>query len=911
MICRVVPDRIDHISVGFGSSGGSGPRPMMFARRVQSKGIGRGSDNIDVEENLNPLQRARYFGTSRLSLQRIVCVQELVDTAHEVGYEQTVAHLIPLVRNLASDPEVLVRHSLVMKFGGLAGFLIQSEPDGEGYQKVVDDLLPILSKLLTEKSVEVWQGAADSLITVASHLRPANKVDKVLMTVIQLSQNNDDEDARATAVQLLNGLAETLGPDLCQQFVCVELVSLCEDGAFRVRKMAASNFTEIAKVVGEEHAVRRLLPAFVKLVEDAHWGVRKAAAESLPNFAATLSAPNRQEPFVQLMGLLLKDASRWVRISSLQQLGYFIAILEDPQYVPVKFLNQFADIIEQAKMNPEASEISYHCAYVFSAVMQTMGKGCWAKLEAPFTFLCQDGQARTRKVMAASMPVVIRTLGAELAEEKVLPIFDNLLQDCADEAKLAALHNVGSVLLEAPLAKRRILKALQATLSEATNNWRLRHLVASQIGAISDALALNPSTEVEAWAESEVKDLAWSIMVPIFLLLCRDGVAEVRNEAARGTAQTLRTAAPELFMSASTSEAEGSSGCSSGIRSTISPDASRLVRTLFRTFAQGTSYRSRVTYIRMCDAVIRESPTCVLTKLLLRQYIKLASDPVRNVRHCWACMVMPHLRKAGRLVDRPAIVSVAVKLARTDADKEVRRVLEGIPLTELPDSWSTDSLGGTESDETDDVDRVVNEGGTGYSSECSDGELPLSPCNDVVHAPSSPNATSPTAVESRSVMPSCAEGGGTSIQLASVEVDSSPKQSDPTGGSPRTGPLRDLVEDSLVEQGDVERVMDATFADRRLLMEVEGNDAENAALETNTQVVTQSTDENITLTEEVPGATQSESTATSTMADASVATYTTPDMSDMVDTPSDGHLTRQTEDSQTKMSSDMVVSPDA
>jgi len=269
-------------------------------------------------------------------------------------------------------------------------------------------------------------------------------------------------------------------------------------------------------------------------------------------------------------------------------------------------------------------------------------------------------------------------------------------------------------------------------------------------------------------------------------------------------------------------------------------------------------------------------------------------------------MVMPHLRKAGRLVDRPAIVSVAVKLARTDADKEVRRVLEGIPLTELPDSWSTDSLGGTESDETDDVDRVVNEGGTGYSSECSDGELPMSPCNDVVQAPSSPNATSPTAVESRSVMPSCPEGVSTSIQLASVEVDSSSKQSDPTGGSPRTGRFHDKVEDSIVDQQDIERDMDATFADRRLLMEVEGNDAENAAmqtLETNTQVVTQSTDEKITLTEEVPDASQSESTATSTMADTSVATYTTPDMSDMVDTPSDGHLTG---DSQMKLSSDMA-----
>eukprot|EP00913_Durusdinium_trenchii_P020168 g18950.t1 len=69
----------------------------------------------------------------------------------------------------------------------------------------------------------------DAFVTLASHLRPGDCGDQVLMPVISLSQSNDDEEARSMAVQLLGHLAEALGPELCQQFVGVQLEAFCED----------------------------------------------------------------------------------------------------------------------------------------------------------------------------------------------------------------------------------------------------------------------------------------------------------------------------------------------------------------------------------------------------------------------------------------------------------------------------------------------------------------------------------------------------------------------------------------------------------------------------------------------------------------------------------------------------------
>eukprot|EP00439_Symbiodinium_sp_Y106_P014198 s1779_g2.t1 len=86
-----------------------------------------GSEAVEVEETLGALDRARRFGYSKLSLQRLVFVHELVECAHDVGYDATVQYLLPIVQNLASDPEVLVRQSLMKHFCGLAGRELQRD----------------------------------------------------------------------------------------------------------------------------------------------------------------------------------------------------------------------------------------------------------------------------------------------------------------------------------------------------------------------------------------------------------------------------------------------------------------------------------------------------------------------------------------------------------------------------------------------------------------------------------------------------------------------------------------------------------------------------------------------------------------------------------------------------------------
>ena len=130
-----------------------------------------------------------------------------------------------------------------------------------------------------------------------------------------------------TAAELLNSLSESLGTDLCKQFVIPEVVSLAEDPVFRVRKATALNFENICKVGGEFELFERLMPAFVRLSKDDIYLVRRACADSIAEITKYVSDDIRVGVLSEIYLRLTQDPSKIVKQSALQQSGLFISSL--------------------------------------------------------------------------------------------------------------------------------------------------------------------------------------------------------------------------------------------------------------------------------------------------------------------------------------------------------------------------------------------------------------------------------------------------------------------------------------------------------------------------------------------------------------------------------------------------------
>ena len=233
-----------------------------------------------IDDTLDPLTRLERYHTSDFSLQRLVLVRELVDTAKGAGYDDTVARLLPLLGNFVADSEPAVRQMFVEQLHPMSVFLIEHGEE-RGYTELINTFLPYTFELLVDKNVEVGASAVNALIKLVELVNQEHVEPQLLNVVVTLAHDERAEDYRVVAAQLFNELAPRFGEQLCKDVVVKEVVTLADDMSFSVRKTVASNLGKIGKVIGQEESVNKLFPIFLQLSKDDIWGVRKACAESI------------------------------------------------------------------------------------------------------------------------------------------------------------------------------------------------------------------------------------------------------------------------------------------------------------------------------------------------------------------------------------------------------------------------------------------------------------------------------------------------------------------------------------------------------------------------------------------------------------------------------------------------------
>lgn len=575
-------------------AGGQREGPAMTARRIistaaayPSRILSAAMEAVDddpppptdtalyIDEDMDELQRVEHFSLHGTALQKEVFVSEIASCAESLPVEVTLASIVPLIPIVAEDPSDKVRAALARQIPRLSRYLATHGGDGraadasaEGrdaaYAAVVDVLLPAIQTLITGAAASepagsrfllcphVTEAACEALVELTACLRPDDVGAKALCLVLCLAHDDAEELNRAVAASLLGDLADVMGPELCAQvrlwsasrscvprtrpltsaalnpppsgvqFVLPEIISLTYDPGFKVRKGAAQKLPPVAAVVGVASAPR-VLEAFRALCADDVWGVRKAAAEGLAGLAACTPDADRAASVLPLVDALQSDASKWVRLAAHQALGPLIASLPSGD-VTAPLLEHFCDLATSGAQvagttQVEASETALVLAQYFPAVAHVAPAEHWPLLAPCFSALVVHDNWKIRRTLACSLHATARLLhgrfGADAVEAAVLPALGHFLQDL-DEVKTGALSHLSSTLAFVPRGARSAYLGALADVQADADNWRFRGLLAAQLGALS---ALYPPEALR------------SIILPLAMALCTDGVAAVRDEA--------------------------------------------------------------------------------------------------------------------------------------------------------------------------------------------------------------------------------------------------------------------------------------------------------------------------------------------------------------------------------------------
>jgi serine/threonine-protein phosphatase 4 regulatory subunit 1 len=596
-------------------------------------GVGADEDFIfseySVDDTLDPLQRLLRYYSSEFSLQRLVLIRDLVDTARFAEYADTAKQILPLLPTFAADPEPSVRQVFAAQLPALAAYLC--ECGDAGYEDFIQHVLPSVVELLVDKNVEVGYAALKGLGQLAVHVRPPQVEAQLLRCVTSLARDERAEDYRVVAAQLFDDLSDKFGADLCLSKVLPEVRALSKDSSFSVRRAVASSLGGLCAVLGQTQAEAHVLPIFLALCKDDIWSVRKACAEAIVRVSEGVTPAARVGQLVPALKALSQDQTRWVRVSAFQYLGQFLHTLRRDD-VSTLLLKDFTSMAFQGEGGD--SDFAEYCAYSFPAVVQALGAERWRELDDAFATLVRDVQWKVRRTIACSLHEFARVLGPEITERALTPALEALLKDL-DEIKLAVLPQVDQFLAVLPPAGRERLLPLVCAVPPDSENWRLRQLVASKLGVLAPLVS---------------PQCAFDAMGDLVIHLLEDTVAEVRLS-------TYHAAAALLQHLDGTEYHDRFFECIAAL-------------------ATKPTYVWRQMFLYIAQQAAELGPDAAkTTEKMLNLMPALASDPVDNVRFVCARVLASSFCNNPQWKSHPKVVALVRTLA-ADKDADVAAMVQ-------------------------------------------------------------------------------------------------------------------------------------------------------------------------------------------------------------------------------------------
>ncbi|KAJ1471627.1 armadillo-type protein [Baffinella frigidus] len=303
--------------------------------------------------------------------------------------------------------------------------------------------------------------------------------------------------------------------------------ALLKDKDQQVKNVAEDGVVEYVPLCSKELIMSPIMASVLELANGDVEEHRMTAMKLLGEFSFALGQQTVKETVSGVLVNLASDAMfrvrktaalyiGKVRNSAFQHLGPLIATLSCEEVTP-KLLQYYASMATGKGNSGGAgdSEMPTFCAYNFPAVVLTVGRDNWKHLEEAYKELVKDIQWKVRRTLSFSVHEIALILGPELTQSSLLPALDTFLRDL-DEVKVGVLQNLAKLLGVLTPAARQQYVPLLCNLEMESDNWRFRQLLAQQLG------------ELFFLFEEEVIQTE---LYPIFMKLCRDPVAEVRNMA--------------------------------------------------------------------------------------------------------------------------------------------------------------------------------------------------------------------------------------------------------------------------------------------------------------------------------------------------------------------------------------------
>jgi serine/threonine-protein phosphatase 4 regulatory subunit 1 len=677
-----------------------------------------------IDDSLDSLSRLEKYYNSDFSLQRLVLVRDIFDTAREAGHEEAEKRLLPLLTHFVSDTEPVVRQVFADQLHQLALFFLynnkldtiekkqqthklpqhtipnsvdehndssnqsstnsgeledpfdnlqreESAMNDNGYNELINTFIPYAFELIIDKSAEVGQSATEALNKIAQHIKQDHIDPQLLSVIVNLAHDERVEEYRIAAAKLFNELASVFGKDLCTNVVVQEIISLSEDPSLLVRKTVAQNLGNICLEIGVEETDNKLIPVFLALSKDEIWGVRKACAESLPKVSQCCSQQVREKQLVGLFERFAEDMSRWVKMESYKQLGAFIVSFKDHVGAVIDEQQQ------QQEVNVPESLLKYFADMAFVNDHD-------AQNESDLVEYC-----------AYNFPAVVYTCGAAKFTSMLEKAYEHLVKDVQWKVRRSlacSLHEISRI-VGREVSERVLCPAFELFLRDLDE---VKIGVISNVAIFLQNLSLSKresyvpticslpeqtdNWRIRARVSEQLGQIAMLVSVGcVKQVICKvaqeffdDPYACVRKQAVISAGLLMKRLLPPVTPSTTTTNNNNNNNSQEEYYRTDDEVERREAYEEFLAFLHGMArgaHHRRLAFIFACTTLYREIPSDVFIAQFVPELTTLARDKVPNIR-----LAVARFLRDEKLFDKEWAHDIVAALIE-DGDKDVTSIV--------------------------------------------------------------------------------------------------------------------------------------------------------------------------------------------------------------------------------------------
>ncbi|XP_065217367.1 serine/threonine-protein phosphatase 4 regulatory subunit 1-like isoform X2 [Planococcus citri] len=299
------------------------------------------------------------------------------------------------------------------------------------------------------------------------------------------------------------------------------------------------------------------------------------------------------------------------------------------------------------------SMLTIDCAYTFPAVLLTLGASNWNLLKELYCKLALDGEKKVRKMIANNIHEIASILGAELATQDLIPVYNSLIDDLED-VRITALNHISSFIkLLKPNGRSLFLPHLmEFMMTDYSWNWRFRKQLSEQL--------------IEMMTYFSASD-CWKYVSPVALTLLTDRVSAVRLQALSLVTYLIRALAADITL----------------LRGILAE--------LAEQFAHSTQWSRRQSFAFLCSCLLKDPvlPDDMFARDVLPHLLDLSWDIIPNVRiavaRTLACDVMTYPFFSNIFSPHYDVLTQVLKRLCNDRDRDVRYFasLKSQPLPSL------------------------------------------------------------------------------------------------------------------------------------------------------------------------------------------------------------------------------------